>query len=199
MASDNGLSYTKTIDIPAIFLSDETKQPIKNCLVCGKDVISSGEPYMIEKVIKNYSGSDLKSTLFEFAICYRCAEETRKSLSKESLQRITRYMMSNVNFEKRKSMFYEQSAFNAHDWISNCIVKGKSREATGEYHLFAQCAGNQIVFDMMPYMISFEAEDEMHELLSKKTKGEMDDFTKRFFDLPPELKDIFKDKPVMVF
>lgn len=199
MANDRSLSFPKTIDIPAIFFSDETKQPIMNCLVCGKEVMSSGEPYMIEKVIKNYRGSEVRSTLFEFAICYKCAEATRKSLSKESLQRITHYMLANVNFEKRKSSFYEQESFDTADWISNCIIKGKSRASVGEYHLFAQCSGNQIVFDMMPYMISFEAEDEMHELLSGKTKGEMDDFTRRFFDLPPELKDIFKDKPVMVF
>ena len=43
-------------------------------------------------------------------------------------------------------------------------------------------------------MISHEAIEEMQELLSPQTKDELDDFTKEHFDLPPEWREIIKNK-----
>ena len=40
--------------------------------------------------------------------------------------------------------------------------------------------------------------NEIQELLSKETKGEMDNFIKKYFDFPPEYKEFFKNKPILI-
>ena len=48
-------------------------------------------------------------------------------------------------------------------------------------------------------MISGEAADEVMQLLSNSTIDILNGFTDEFLGLPPEFKDLFKDKPMLVF
>lgn len=186
------------IDIPNEFHSDETKDLINRCQICDKELITSESNYIIEKIIKNYNNTELSATLFELAICLPCAEEMRKSLSEESKNKILDYFMQKADLTLRREKLLKEK-FDLSAWISTCIFKNKSIYELGEYHLFAHCRGDQMIIDTMPYMVSFEAEDEMQELLSEETKRELDDFMRRNFRFPPEFEDIFKDKPLLVF
>lgn len=189
----------KVVDIPEIFLSSETKKPISNCQICNINLLDSDAPYMVEKIIKRYNYQDYTTTLFELAICFPCAQQMRDALSDKSKQKVMEYFIANVDFMGRTKGFYDKDMFDVNDWVSECIFNNKQIDEINEYHLFAQCQGNKMIFDLMPYMMSLEAEEDIQELLSEETKGELDDFMKRNFSFPPEFEDIFKDKPIFVF
>ena len=50
----------------------------------------------------------------------------------------------------------------------------------------------------MPFIIGDEAMEEMQGLLSQKTQDELDRFVDDNFGLPPELKELLKDKPLVL-
>lgn len=191
-------SNVKSIDIPELFYSSETKSLISTCQVCHADLLKNDQPYLVEKIMKRYNNQDFTTTLFELALCFPCAEEMRNSLSEKSKKNMMEYFLKHSDLLSRKERFLQSGNFTVEDWISKCIFTGQEIDAVQEYHLFAHCQGDKLIMDLMPYMVSFEAEDEMQELLSEETKGEIDNFMKKNFSFPPEFEDVFKTKPILI-
>lgn len=141
---------------------------------------------MIEKAFKR------KEVIFEYAICMDCAQNMRGEMSKESMQSIQQYMLQNAKPEER---FFElrDHDFSIDRWLSKCMLTNESRDEQEEYQIHGVFVGNKMVSNQFPYMISGTALEEMNELLSPETRGEIDRFKDEFFDIPPELADLFKD------
>jgi hypothetical protein len=198
------MNYDKLPDIPKDFFNSETGAPFSNCLVCECDLKQQNQPYSIERAIRHYPEIELKSVVFEYAMCAKCMAQMEKELSEETRMAIMQYFAENFNYSNRPTWQPndedddEPIAFNISDWISNCSIKAVSRTELYEYTLCARCIGDKIIPEIAPYMISGLAQDELIELFSNKSLGFLDDFTDRHFSGPPELKELFKGRPILV-
>jgi len=187
------------IEIPEVFQNSITKKPFEHCLSCNKYLLEDGTPYLIEKAVRNYKEHKVTDVIFEYAMCMDCMESMRDAVSKESLQRMEEYFLSQVNFLERQLQLLNNETLDIDPWISKCMVKETPREELDEYQLYCQCDGKNMVFTYMPYMIGGEAIEEMAELLSAKSRGEIDDFMDNNFGLPPELKKELGDFKYVLF
>ncbi|OJJ15840.1 hypothetical protein BKI52_36590 [marine bacterium AO1-C] len=176
------------IEIPEIFRNSLDKKPFERCISCDKYLLEDGTPYVIEKTIRNYKEHNVSDVIFEYAICMNCMANMRQAMSKESLEKMEQYFMSQVDPLERQLQLLNNETLNIEPWISHCMIKGTAREALDEYQICCQCDGKNIVFTIMPYMVGGQAMEEMAELLSAKSRGEIDDFMDNNFGLPPELE-----------
>jgi len=131
-------------------------------------------------------------------MCMECAEKMRRQLSQESLERIGNYFEKHVNVQDKINHFLEHNYTSVDDYLSACLISGSPIDGLNEYQIFAHCEGENLLLSFFPYMISHAVIEEMQELLSAKTKDELDDFTGRHFDLPPEWKESIKGKKLIL-
>lgn len=185
---------SRLAEIPKVFYSDLTGKPIEKCVSCERDLLHSNEPYVIEKAFRRYSEYEFENTIFEYAMCMPCAQKMHKSMSTESLQKIQNYFASVDLMERGRSLW--ETYGNDHEaWIDKCIIKSSDKRGLEEYQVCGQFIGNKIVYDTLPYMLGFEAANEISELLSQKTLDEYDRFIDDYFGLPPDVRKAIKDSP----
>jgi hypothetical protein len=185
------------IPIPEAFHSFATGKPFEQCICCETYLLEDGTPYVIEKGIIQYLGTGVKDVAFEYAMCLACMEKMRQSLSKASLARIEAFFQERVDVDSRQRLI-PQGSRNVQDWLQHCLVSQKSVQQASEYQIFAQCDGPDLVLGLTPYMLSGEILDEIQELLSPETKEVLDDFIDQHFGLPPEWKEIIKERNLLL-
>jgi len=165
--------------------------------MCEK-VLDDGTRYMIEKALRYNKKFNITETLFEYAICAACHEKIAVKLSQESLQRLGNYFAETMDHSNRTALLFTTST-DLNEWIGKCAVKGTNVKDCTEYQMCCECEGEQMMMSHLPMMLSEEAMLEMNELLSAETKDELDRFRDDFLGIPPELKELLKDKtPVFV-
>ncbi|MFT4545563.1 MAG: hypothetical protein ACI9UR_002738 [Bacteroidia bacterium] len=201
------MDYDKLPDIPNEFHNSETNQPFLNCLVCECNLMEETQPYAIERAIRHYPEMELKSVVFEYALCASCIAQMENDLSSDTKLAITTYFSENLDFAGRPSWksYTEddneeeiEAPFDISEWIDTCSVKGVPKSELYEYTLCARCIGGKIIPEVVPYMISGLAQDDIVDLFSNKSLGFLDDFTDKHFSGPPELKELFKGRPILV-
>lgn len=198
------MDYEQLPDIPKDFYNSETGAPFSNCLVCECDLKKETQPYSIERAIRHYPEMELKNVVFEYAMCAKCMAQMEGELSDETKMAIMQYFAENFNYSSRPKWYRNELTieteprFNINDWISTCSIKGVSRDELFEYTLCARCIGDKIIPEVAPYMVSGLAQDDLIELFSNKSLGFFDDFTDKHFSGPPELKELFKGRPILV-
>ena len=185
------------VPIPEIFHSDLTGKPLVHCVTCNRDLLHGNEPYIVEKAFRYYPEYDIHNTIFEYIMCIPCAQKMHASMSKKSIERIQEYF-AGVDMVERRARLKEEKGYDVNAWLDNCLVKGSSRDGMEEYQICAQCLGDQLVFDILPYMLSHEASNEIVDLLSAATLDEYNRFVDDFFGLPPSFKKELKDSPAVV-
>ena len=185
----------KVIDIPNSFHQDSEGKPFTNCTFCSKELQNTGTPYVVEKSFKKPLGTKNYVTVFEYAICMNCSIKKMEVISKESMKTIQEYMASNVHSMQEQ---FEEVDFE--DKISKCAVSGKQIGELEEYNMVGQFIGDKLILKEFPIILSAEIGDEIQSLLSKETKEEFDKFMDTINDVPPELKELFKNnrRPVLV-
>lgn len=187
------------VDIPPVFKTEEGAH-FKECISCSANLLQNEEPYMIERAIKKYPAFNIESTIFEYAICLKCAEKMRKTLSRESLQRMEKHFMENANWASKMELLNQEEPATVDDFVEDCIFSGKKRSDNDldEYQVFAYCQGDKLILSRPPFMISNLAAEAMSELLSKQTRDELDGFIDENFGLPPEWKKALKDRDTVL-
>lgn len=188
-----------TLPIPGIFHSDKSNQPFTECKVCQKDIIRSGEPYIIEKAYGQDLTKGRREMVFELAYCMDCVHQINESLSQESRDKIQAYFKENTDIDKRDQELKKYELFETDIWLQNCIVKNKSMDEVDEFQIYALCIGNDILFHQAPYMVCGEAIDEVMELLSNKSLDILNDLMSDIIDLPPHYDELFKRPTPLIF
>lgn len=179
-------------EIPTIFKSFINEKEIENCVACGKYLLNSGTQYFIEKAVKN------GEVEVEYAMCIDCIQEMRKSMSEESLERTQDYMSGKIDLEEWNSRIFEDGDPTVDKCLNGCVVTGVPMSELSEYQMYGHFDGKHMVYSVMPYIISFEVLDGMQELLSAKTKEELDRFMDEHFGLPPEWRAILKKDIILL-
>nr|WKN36523.1 hypothetical protein K4G66_29615 [Tunicatimonas sp. TK19036] len=185
-------------DIPPVFHSHSTKKPFENCISCNRPLLAPDTQYLVEKAFRHYREFNTTDVIFEYAICLGCAERMRKELSLSSLSRIQEYFDEKVDLHQRREKLMNDSSPDASQWLNECLVTGATADSMDEYQIYGHFMGDRCVFSFMPYMIGGPAVDEITNLLSAKTLGEIDRFIDENFGLPPELKKPIKDHPILL-
>ena len=185
------------IDIPQLFHSHDSDSLFTHCLCCDEPILESGHEYVIEKAYTSYSNYDVSDTVFEYAMCLECLMQLQSQMSKDSLQRVEAYFEQHVDVHERMLMA-DQENVDVYDRLSTCMVKGTPINELKEYQVFGLFRQDQMLLGPFPYMIGGEAMDEIAQLLSNETLGEIDGFMDSHFGLPPELRKLFMDKPAVL-
>lgn len=179
--------------VPELFKSDISEQPIENCVICEKYLLDEGTPYFIEKAFKD------GKVEIEYAMCMECAEKMKGSMSRQSMSNIQNYFMANMNPNKYQTIDMDDESFDPEIMLKSCAVKGIPREELDEYQIAGFFNGPYLSPQTLPFLISGEVADELNELLSKETKGEIDGFVDDYIGLPPEWKEILKThRPILI-
>lgn len=177
------------VDIPTLFKTFVSEQLFENCIQCGCNLLNDDKEYFIEKVLKD------DQIEIEYAICTECVEKVDVKISDESKENIKNFMTLRANNMTSNLILMDSGETDYNKWIKNCIVTGQEVNNTEEHQIAAHCVGRKMVLSLMPYKISFQAMEQMQELLSAQTKEELDNFKKQNLDLPPELLKILTKKP----
>lgn len=187
------------IDIPEALCSSDTGTPLEHCMMCARYLLEEGTQYFIEKSIRQFPDLQAKETIFEYAICLHCSMAMSESLSEESRKRTSEYLMENALFESRWDSLSKLENPSIDHWIGRCLLKGTPIAAAREYQIVAQCVGRKLQLHDMPFALSLEALDELAQLLSNESQGEMGDFIDKHFTGPPELAEILRKRsPVLI-
>ncbi len=186
------------VDIPEEFYSDAEGKPFEKCVVCGKNLLEDGTHYVVEKAMKNYEGYEFSSTVFEYAMCLDCYAEMQKGLSEESMRNLQRYYQDFMEQRGNQPMMINLQTFDLKDWLSRCFFKEKPVRSMKEYQLIGQFNGTHMMLNTPPMAIGEEVMEEMAELLSEKTKGEMDRFRKEFLGPPPEIEELIYGRKILL-
>lgn len=189
------------IDIPEQFYSDAVNRLFANCLNCNRFLLDGNTEYIIEKAVRRYNEFNTTDTIFEYAICMKCHSEIMSVYSESSLNNIQNYFQENVNFNERQRIINEkidQGKLDFKDYVSHCLIKGTPVTKLNEYQIGCHCIGNKMLANNMPFLIGNEAMDELSQLLSNKTIGEMDRFIDEFLGLPPDLRKLLRDSGVLI-
>ena len=174
------------IDIPKEFYSFSTGALFERCIECDKFLLEDNSEYFIEKAIKKYDGFSAHDVIFEYAICAKCAERMRKSMSAKSLKSMEQYFSSKIDLSQRMNLV-TANPFDPIAWMDECLFSGTKKTSINEYQIYAHCNGNKLNITQMPYMVSGAVLEEISSLLSLETLDELDDFSNRHFGPPPEL------------
>ena len=198
MDSEKPQIIKEYIKIPKQFYSTETDLPFTNCISCDKYLLQPNSPYVIEKAVKQYRDYNTSDVIFEYAMCMDCYQNIHNAMSLESKANIEKYFSEHVNLSDRRTNLIETKELSIEDWASNCIIKGTHISELTEYQIACQCDGEYLLFTNMPFLIGNTAMDEMMNLLSNKTIGEINGFKDKFFSPDPDLRELF-DEPKFVF
>ncbi len=174
--------------IPSIFYSDKSSKPFGHCILCDRYLLEKGTLYVIEKAIRRYEKFDTTDTIFEYAMCLDCYAEMWKSFSDSSKVKMQDYFDRNIDLDSQRKKLLEKESLKVDDLLSRCFINGTSVKEVSQYQICCQCDGSEILFGSLPLMISGEAADEIANLLSNQTLGEIGGFMDEFFSWPPELK-----------
>ncbi len=185
------------IKIPKAFYATDTDKPFSNCISCDKYLLLPNNPYVIEKAIKQNLEYKTTDVIFEYAMCMDCYQNINGSLSTESKISIEKYFSGNVDLNERRKLLLKNEELSIKDWTSNCLIKGTHIKELTEYQIACQCDGEYLLFTNMPFVIGNLALDEMMQLLSNKTIGEIRGFYDKYFSPDPDIKKLF-DEPKFI-
>jgi hypothetical protein len=191
------------IKIPGMFYDSITGKPFTQCNVCNGDLLGGRIfTYLIEKVYRRSIVTGKMEVAFEYAICTDCATKFVQSYSKKSLEQLQKYFQENMNQGTKNlavSDFKDEQELKDH--LSKCFFTGKSIDELDEYQVAAQFSGNHLGVMMPPYLFGGDAMDDVIDLLSEETLGEIDDFTGKYLSGPPEFRDMFttpRRRPILI-
>lgn len=177
------------LEIPKDFYSDSDNQPFRFCKVCECDLSDGKTSYSIEKAFKRV-GEDKDITLFEIAICMKCAEKQSQKMSEESREYIMRIMGENGFMEKRMNLWesnWEKS------WKNHCLFSQEEVQLNDEYHIVGHFIGDKLISNLSPFVMGQSFIEQIQENLSAETKEEMDNFGQQFLGPDPTIKALLRD------
>ena len=142
--------------IPAALHSAFLDGPFDKCVSCSADLLAPGCVYQIQK---SWKGSEV---VFELAVCARCAMETMREFSEESLARIQTFLSKRYRPSLR---------------LDHCHFCRKALDEGTDHEIGAPCMGSGLLRPVV--LICAECSRSSQENLSQKTRNTWKDFVDR--------------------
>lgn len=179
-------------EIPKIFKTYVSEENFSHCINCDKELLHDGTHYMIEKAFKD------NVVEFEHAICIECSQNMQSKMSVESIKRVEEFFRDRFDENDRIEELSDEIEPSLEKWTEKCLISKKIVDRNDEYQIYAHCNGDKLVYSITPFVISGEIIEEMAELLSAKTKEELDNYMDKHFNIPPEWKEALKNKRIFI-
>ena len=165
-SSSNDPTEEDPTPIPSVLHSAYLEGPFAECVSCGADLSDTELPYQIQKTWR--SGE----VVFELAICARCAADSMKEFSEESLEKMQTYFAD--HFQPAES-------------LDHCHFCRDPVEPGTEFGVGAPCRGPFLL--RPPVVICGGCTAASQENLSQKTRDAWGDFIDRTLPgVPRELE-----------
>ena len=185
--------------IPQEFFCFETHRPFTNCLVCDNDLSKGDIDYFVEKAIKNYPDHEVADVVYEYAMCWNCVQQMNSQMSEDSMQNIQKYFSGQKDFMDKMMLHQSGQKPELEDSLEHCIITQEPASKLSEYMIYGHFRGDKMVLNTMPYLLSGQVMDEVADLLSNETLGEIDNFMGSYFGGPPELEELWKTRRPVFF
>jgi hypothetical protein len=179
-------------EIPDLFKTYVSEENFTYCINCEKYLLDSGTNYMIEKVINK------GNVEFEHAICIDCAQELKTNMSEDSMTKVNEFFSTKFDENKRITELLTKDEHSIDNWLDKCVISDENISDIEEYQIYAHCNGKNMVYSHLPFLISSKVLENVNEMLSAKTKEELDNYMDKHFRLPPEWKESFINKKVFI-
>ncbi|MDB9882794.1 hypothetical protein OAD66_06630 [Bacteroidia bacterium] len=183
-------------DIPAFFYKFDTEVPFTNCSLCdGK--LSDYSKYAIEKVFKQNKILNTSEIVYEYAICWDCAQTSGSDISEDSKIAIMSLFVEHKNFiSMRTDYLHANKMYNIESWIERCSLTGKEVRLCNEYAISAIIENDKLLYEHSPMVVSDEFMEKLQSVLSKETKDKFDGLRDKILDGSPSVEDlIFSPTP----
>ena len=159
------------------FHSHETGAPFQHCIACGLPLDDPELPFL---VAKSFRGSEC---IFEYAICDHCRANMAREFSRESRRRLDEFFRQQVNLERRSMLL--ALGPDPTPWTARCAACATPRADMPSYSIGAVFLGHNMLFDPYPLCLCGPCEDNIQNLISRKTRDIWDEFVETHFDGPP--------------
>ncbi len=183
------------VPIPSIFYNSVTQKPYSNCLICGQSL--ENQSYRINKVFRQFPEFGVTETMIEMAICEKCVHDPIFKISKDS-EIVIMNFFNQIDFLGRAlEISQSEEANNPEKWIERCIITDLQRSELTDYQIMGKVsADGKLVLDAELFMMSGQAIEKLSEQLSPETRQDLEDFTGKYFGIPPEL--LPEDQPKLI-
>jgi hypothetical protein len=184
-------------EIPKTFYNSNNESPFTHCSLCDINVIESQQLYVIEKTVKRYPTIGAQEIIMEFVICISCAMQMSESISEDSKKVLDEFQADKMNIllEEKKIVDVDK---HIKEQLSQCMFSKKNISELEEYNMYCHCVADKMILEMSPMIVDTKILMEVNEKLSRKTRDDLRGYKDKIIDLPPEFKDIFKDRPILV-
>lgn len=142
--------------------------------------------YVVEKAFRRFPDEMGEELLFEMAVCMDCAMDMRKQLSQESRQSVQSFFLEKV--EERRQ---QNQSFSREELMNQCLLTGEPLNELQEYQIYAHCRGEHLSPMGGAYMLGGPVIEQIQDMLSKKTRDELQRFADENLGGPPELRKLF--------
>lgn len=176
-------------EIPSQFFPFDTDKPFLECTLCGKSLSGPDAKYIVEKAVKNYSTGS-QDTIFEYACCEECYKEMSGKISKDSMK-----ALMNFNLKYMHNTMLHLRASSG-DKLQTCFYTQKPVSESSEYQFFAIFKGDKMATSFFPMAVSSEIIEQMQEVISTKTREELDDFGKKIYPKLPYFEQDWSFRPM---
>lgn len=184
-------SGTWILPIPDILYSEATGRPFAHCSQCGLELLENGAGYIIAKsVLQNLTYKSSETTM-EYALCFQCHQTLWNSFSTETIRQLEQFLERSVDFPMRNQRL-QQRKKTLHDWIGTCLVTGAALETCEFYQLNALAIGPTLIFEDLPYALSWEALQTEEQLFSTSSWNTWCAYFEKHFGYPALIRDILQ-------
>jgi hypothetical protein len=178
-------------DIPGQFQSRFGETFFGECNFCSQK-FTGGKGYMINKIYEE------GACVYELAYCMDCRGSLQATFSAKSTEVAKDFFPGEDVLRERRLPIMLLGTNKCGQLTSYCIKCKADRNNTPNYHDYAYCKDDKLVYGFYPYMICESCELELYNALSSETIQAYQDFMKKHFGLPPDSYSK-KDKKSILF
>ena len=103
---------------------------------------------------------------------------------------VEQFFDEHVNMATRRQEMHEAHGMDHQPWIESCVICGEPKGKCTWRQMFAFCDGPDLLFtEFAPAMICGKEVERVYELLSKKTKERLGDFSNDICGSPADKVD----------
>lgn len=195
------IAYLCFMDWTKLFMDSSSNLPYTHCHLC--ETMVQGQSYALMKHFRRYPNQDMVVADLEAVICSTCQLNMARSISESSRKNLQAFMEEAFDLETRKkALLSEKHPAALETWLDRCAVTNKQVDDCLEFQVECLMRDGYPLYDlkqtMSPICLSGEALEQMQQCLSKETKENYDQFMDQLTDLPPDLAEWFKRRPVLV-
>ena len=186
-------------EIPTFFFKYDTEVPFTHCSFC-ENSLDLYDRYAVEKVFRQHRAVGTSEIVYEYAVCWGCANEMGEEISEDSKASIAKLFTEYGQHVRNKAEYlHELELYNIDSWTERCSLTGKETRLCKEYAVSGIIENGGLVYELSPMLVSDDFMEMVQNSLSKETKDRFDGLRDKILDDAPGIDDlIFSPTPGLI-